>query len=117
MLKTATCINLDYLRLMADNDEEMIQTMLAMLLDELPTELGKIRELSAVENWDELTRVSHKMKSTLAFVGNEAMSAANKELERITKYKTDLHQAPSLVATLDEHLPAVLNALSNEVAA
>ena len=27
----ADCINLDYLRLMADNDDEMIQTMLAML--------------------------------------------------------------------------------------
>jgi HPt (histidine-containing phosphotransfer) domain-containing protein len=114
MGKTANCINLDYLRLMADNDEEMIQTMLAMLLDELPSEMDKIRELAAAENWDELTRVSHKMKSTLAFVGNEAMSTANKELERITKYKTDLHLTASHVATLDEQLPSVLQALSNE---
>ncbi|MBK8567729.1 MAG: Hpt domain-containing protein [Saprospiraceae bacterium] len=117
MGKTAACINLDYLRLMADNDEEMIQTMLAMLLEELPSEMDKIRELAADKNWDELTRVSHKMKSTLAFVGNEAMSTANKELERVTKYKTDLHLAPSLVATLNEHLPSVLQALTNQAAA
>ncbi len=112
---TATCINLDYLRTMADHDEDMIQTMLAMLLEELPGEMDKIRKLAATEDWDELTRVSHKMKSTLAFVGNEAMNTANKELERITKYKTDLHQAPSLVFTLEEHLPQVLVALENEV--
>ena len=117
MGKTAACINLDYLRLMADNDEEMIQTMLAMLLEELPSEMDKIRELAADKNWDELTRVSHKMKSTLAFVGNEAMSTANKELERVTKYKTDLHLAPSLVATLNEQLPSVLQALTNQAAA
>ena len=108
---TATCINLDYLRLMADNDDEMIQTMLGMLLEELPEEMGKIQELFQAENWAELTRVSHKMKSTLAFVGNDAMTNANKELERITKYKTSLHLAPSLVAILDANLPQVMQAL------
>ena len=112
---TATCINLDYLRLMADNDDEMIQTMLGMLLEELPEEMGKIRELCQAENWDELTRVSHKMKSTLAFVGNDDMTNANKELERITKYKTDIQLAPSLVAILDAHLPQVMSALQKEV--
>ncbi|MBI1226119.1 MAG: hypothetical protein GC192_12865 [Bacteroidetes bacterium] len=112
---STTHINLDYLRLMADNDDEMIQTMLAMLLEELPEEMGKIQELCQAENWDELTRVSHKMKSTLAFVGNDDMTNANKELERITKYKTDIQLAPSLVDTLNANLPQVLEALKREV--
>jgi HPt (histidine-containing phosphotransfer) domain-containing protein len=111
------CINLDYLRLMADNDEDMVQTMLAMLLEELPSEMEKITAFCEAENWAELTRVSHKMKSTLAFVGNGAMADANKELERITKYGTDLHLAPSLVATLEQHLPPVMSALERQVAA
>lgn len=110
-------INLDYLRLMADNDDEMIKTMLAMLLEELPTEMGKINELAAAENWDELTRVSHKMKSTLAFVGNDAMTNANKELERVTKYKTDFHSVPSLLAALNAPLPKVIQALETELSA
>ncbi len=112
---TTNSINLDYLRLMADNDAEMIQTMLAMLLEELPEEMGKINELCQAENWNELTRVSHKMKSTLAFVGNDAMTNANKDLERITKYKTDIQLAPSLVASLNFHLPQVMEALEKEV--
>ena len=111
---TATFINLDYLRLMADNDDEMIQTMLGMLLEELPEEMGKIQELFQTKNWDELTRVSHKMKSTLAFVGNDSMTNANKELERITKYKTDLHLAASLVAIIYGQLPQVMQALEKE---
>lgn len=112
---TTSKINLEYLRLMADNDEEMIQTMLAMLLEELPEEMSKIRDLCQSEKWDELTRVSHKMKSTLAFVGHDAMIDANKELERVTKYKTDLHLAPSFVSILDLHLPQVMLALEKEV--
>ena len=114
-ITSASSINLDYLRLMADNDDEMIQTMLAMLLEELPEEIGKIRAMCEAGNWAELTRVSHKMKSTLAFVGNDEMTSANKELERITKYKTELKFAPSLVAVLDAHLPRVMNALQKEV--
>jgi HPt (histidine-containing phosphotransfer) domain-containing protein len=111
---TTACINLDYLRLMADNDEDMIQTMLDMLLVELPDEMGHIRALYDVENWDELTRVSHKMKSTLAFVGNNAMTNANKELERTTKYKTDMHLIPNLVSVLEANLPPVMEALKKE---
>ncbi len=111
---TTNAINLEYLRLMADNDEDMIQTMLTMLLEELPEEMKKINELCQAENWDELTRVSHKMKSTLAFVGNDAMTDANKDLERVTKYKTDIQLAPSLVTTLNFHLPQVMGALEKE---
>ncbi len=111
---TINCINLDYLRLMADNDEEMVQTMLAMLLEELPEEMEKISALCETEDWDELTRVSHKMKSTLAFVGNDDMTNANKDLERVTKYKTDLQLAPCLVETLNAQLPAVIKALERE---
>jgi len=114
-MENAEIINLDYLRLMADNDDEMVQTMLAMLLEELPAEMAKLEELCALGNWDDLTRVSHKMKSTLAFVGNEAMTQANKELERLTKYKIDLHLAPGLVSSLLTQLPEVMVALEKEV--
>jgi HPt (histidine-containing phosphotransfer) domain-containing protein len=108
-------INLDYLRLMADNDDEMVQTMLAMLLEELPAEMAKLEALCGAENWEDLTKVSHKMKSTLAFVGNETMTQANKELERLTKYKIDLHLVTGLVSSLLAHLPAVMAALEKEV--
>jgi HPt (histidine-containing phosphotransfer) domain-containing protein len=100
---------------MADHDADMVQTMLTMLLEELPSEMGKISALCEAENWDELTGVSHKMKSTLAFVGNEAMTTANKELERITKYKQGLHLAPGLVATLEMHLPSVMQELQRKL--
>ena len=96
---------------MADNDDEMIQIMLTMLLEELPEEMSRIGALARDKNWDELTRVSHKMKSTLAFVGNEPMNNANKDLERITRYHTDLNLVPNLVSTLESHLPSVLLAL------
>ena len=53
-------INLDYMDMMSDGDESMKKTMLEMLLEELPQELAKMRELLGTANWKELSSVSHK---------------------------------------------------------
>jgi len=111
MRNTTTFINLDYLRLMADNDEEMIQTMLGMLVEELPEELEKINTFFQEKNWDELHKVSHKMKSTLAFVGNDDLTAANKEIERLAKEETGPERIGELIGVLHNLAPLVLEEL------
>ncbi len=106
-----TYLNLDYLRLMADDDEDTIQTMLGMLLEELPEEFEKIKTCYLEKNWSELHSVSHKMKSTLAFVGNEELTAANKEIERLAKEGTDLERIEELLAAMDDVMPLVMEEL------
>ncbi len=94
-------INLDYLDVMSDGDDDMKKTMLEMLLVEIPEELQKMRASTAAANWTELSAISHKMKSTLAFVGNKAMTEANKELELIAKNEENTQKAPALVEVLE----------------
>ena len=83
-------IDLSYLDLMADGDDDMKQTMIEMLLDEVPTEMEKMTDLHQSEDWKELREVSHKMKSTLSFIGNSAMTEANKTVENIAKSQEGL---------------------------
>ncbi len=109
-----TYTNLEYLRLMADGDEEMIQTMLGMLLEELPEEFGKIKTTFQEKDWEELKKVSHKMKSTLAFVGNEELTAANKEMERILKEESDFARIGDLIKNMDSVMPLVIQEI-NEI--
>jgi PAS domain S-box-containing protein len=78
-------INLDYLEMMADNDDEMKKTMLEMLAVEPLQEVRYMKELFASADWKQLAKVAHKMKSTLAFVGNEYLSDTNKSIEAIAK--------------------------------
>lgn len=108
---TSSSINLEYLRLMADNDEELVQTMLVMLLEELPDEFEKIKMLHQSGDWEELGQVSHKMKSTLAFVGNKEMINANKEIEYLAKNNLDVHRINRLIATLEQYFPIVVQEL------
>ncbi len=107
-------INLDYLELMADGDISMKKILLDMLLEELPTELQKMESFLQVQQWKELGDVSHKMKSTLAYVGNDAMTIANKTIETLCKSGEDLGDLPSLVVDLQNTFRKVLPELQAE---
>jgi len=107
-------INLDYMDMMSDGDDSMKKVMLEMLLEELPMELEKMNTLAADNNWAELGSVSHKMKSTLSFVGNEAMTNANKDIESICKDKEGLDRIPGLIAVITETAPKTITELKME---
>ena len=111
MTQTHQHINLDYLSLMSDGDRDMVQTMLEMLLVELPDELGQMKLLHRAGNWADLHRVSHKMKSTLAFVGNEELTAANRQIELSSKQLSDLDQISGLLLEMEALFPQIMEAL------
>lgn len=107
-------INLEYLELMSDGDADMKKVMLEMLLSELPEELEKMKTLLAESNWDELSSVSHKMKSTLAFVGNAEMTNANKDIELFAKSSVDQQKIAPLMEVLNELSPKIMAELKVE---
>jgi len=104
-------INLDYLDLMSDGDEDMKQTMIEMLLEEIPEEMDKMRTYNEEGNWKELREVSHKMKSTLSFIGNAEMTTANQQVEDIAKVGQGTEAIPALLAILFDIYPKALDEL------
>jgi len=77
-------INLDYLDLMSDGDDDMKKVMIEMLLEEVPMEVGKMNQVHEIGDWNELKEVSHKLKSTLAFLGNPTLTTANEEVDYLS---------------------------------
>jgi len=76
-------IDLSYLELMSDGDVQMKSILLDMLLTEPVGEFEKMQALTAQKNWDELKQVSHKMKSTLPYIGFEELSETNKRIDKM----------------------------------
>ena len=115
-VKTYNYINLDYMDMMSDGDDSMKKVMLEMLLEELPQEVMKMTDLLEQENWETLASVSHKMKSTLAFVGNDEMTSANKQVEQITKSDPDPSKdaISDLVNVLVKLYPMAISELKEE---
>ena len=108
-------INLEYMEMMAEGDDSMKMVMIEMLLEELPQEIEKMNALTAEGNWSELTAVSHKMKSTLAFVGNDKMTEANKQVEFHSKEEENTDTIPGLMAEMTQLYPEVIKELQQEV--
>jgi HPt (histidine-containing phosphotransfer) domain-containing protein len=111
----SSCVNLNYLRLMVGNDPATVRSILTSLVARLSIELDEVVALCEAEHWDELTLASHKLKSSLAFVGNEQMTAANDELERLAGSRSELHRAPGLVRDLAARLPSIVRAIEKEI--
>ncbi len=108
MRSSYASIDLSYLDLMSDGDVDMKKMMLEMLLDEIPQEISKMKQLLTASNWKDLRQVSHKMKSTLSFVGNDILTNANKEIEDISKSEIGTRRLPMLVKTMEQHYPETI---------
>lgn len=108
---TNSIINLSYLDLMADGDELLKQLMLEMLLDELPTEIEKMSIYFEAASWKELRGVSHRMKTTLSFIGNQELSDINAHIEYYVKHQIHLEELPNLIGKINALLPALMQAL------
>jgi len=110
-------INLEYMEMMSDGDDSMKKIMLEMLITELPEELQKMTACIPSSNWEEMCSVSHKMKSTLAFVGNDSMTTANREIESMTKDgDANVSAITTNMETLNNLCPNVLEELKKEMA-
>ena len=107
-------IDLAYMDMMSDGDDSMKQIMLGMLIEELPLEIQKMEQLLTTEDWDGLSAVSHKMKSTLAFVGNEEMTQADKTIEHLTKTIPSIDEVNNLISVLTRLSPSVMQELKEE---
>ena len=95
-------INTDYLELMTEGDIDTKKVILEMLFEELPSELSKMRDLNNSEDWENLWQVSHKMKSTLPFVGNQDMIDSNIQIEQSAKKAVELESITIMLDKLDE---------------
>lgn len=94
--------DLTYLRTMTDGDADMLQVMLDMLIAEIPEETEKMNTFATTQQWHDLFQVSHKMKTTLAFIGNKEMTELNKSIEDCTRKELDLETVPDMLERLTE---------------
>ena len=109
-------INLEYMEMMSDGDDSMKKIMLEMLITELPEELQKMTICVSASAWEEMCSVSHKMKSTLAFVGNDSMTAANREIESLSKSgDSNMTTISNHMDTLNNLCPSVVEELKKEM--
>jgi HPt (histidine-containing phosphotransfer) domain-containing protein len=100
--------DLKYLRQMTGESNEIMKEMIDMFLAQLTETSGELTSLYNNNNWLELSRLAHKMKSSALVMGAEQMAKGMIELEEWAK--ETVPQAGKCKAAIDGY-----NALSVEV--
>lgn len=109
-------INLEYLNAISGGDRETQLTILKMLCDDLENLCSKLGDFANQKAWKELAEVAHKLKSSLAFTGNDVLTSCNDELLENARLVIKLDTIPALIQKMEEQTPLVLHELKIELA-
>lgn len=97
-------INLDYLKEISGGDRMIISKTIEKFLETTPDILDQMDGHLNGDEYNDLGRAAHKLKSSVAFMGIEAIKDTILEIEGITKNKTDLERLPEHVAKVRQVL-------------
>ncbi|HYH13956.1 MAG TPA: PAS domain S-box protein, partial [Flavisolibacter sp.] len=80
------------------DDQEYLVEVLQLFLDTTPDALNAIREQVIYENWEEVYRIAHKLKSSLGILQMSKMLADITEIEMLAKETRELDRLPILIS-------------------
>ncbi len=110
-------IDFTYLDSLIDGDVETKQVILSTLLEEVPEEIEKIRTSLTNEHWNELHELSHKLKSTLAYIGNDTIFNENQNIMMAARNLDNLAAIPTWFENVENQWaliePELQDALEN----
>ena len=98
MSNTTKLTNLDYLKNMAGDSNEIIVEMIEMFIDQVPEYIDSMNEAIKNKNWDDLKLHVHSSKSSVAIVGMNILRADMQTFENAVKDGKRINEYPELLA-------------------
>lgn len=78
-------INLNYLQDISGGDEEFVRDLLETFVSNSPQDIKAITDALAIQQWDTVWKMGHKLKSSSKFMGAEYMAEAAAQIETYCK--------------------------------
>ncbi|MEO8583324.1 MAG: response regulator [Flavitalea sp.] len=89
--------DLAMVEMISGGDSTFIQKMLKLFLDTVPATLNDLRSSTKKADWLQVSKVAHKLKSTIDSMGIADISKDIRTIESNGKMNTDVNNIPSLV--------------------
>jgi len=96
-------VNLDQLKQLSAGDEETLNFYIKTITDACPTDLENLKKEACEENWEELTKTAHKLKSTIGYMGVELLKPIIKEIENNSARKEALDKIPKQIEDVTKY--------------
>ena len=89
--------NLEMVNTISGGDEEFVKTMVKLFLETMPLSIQQIKKELQGQNWEAVSKLAHKMKSTVDSMGIELLKEDIRMVEANAKKKENVDQIPAKV--------------------
>jgi len=94
--------DLSTIRDISGGDEEFVQTMVALFIETVPVNMKELNSSLHSQNWDMVSKMAHKLKSTLDSMGIHTIGQDIRSVEHTAKNKESLEKIPALVSRIND---------------
>jgi len=90
-------IDLEPLKQLSGNDDTTLKTYISLLLKNTPSELEKLEKDTENKDWEELSKIAHKLKGTVGYMGITKIQETIRTVENNSARKLQLEEIPQQV--------------------
>lgn len=104
-----------YLRTLAQEDNEVFIMLLETLIKETPSEISKLEDAQKATDWEAIKAASHKLKSTVNYMGLAETQAALKTIEDESYQKLNYSTLEERIRVIRKEVEAGLVECASEL--
>ncbi len=108
--------NLDGLRVISKGREDFVTKMIEMFCGQIPDALKQFNQASADGDLEQLSKLAHKLKSTIDHLAISPLQRTIREIEAVDEGNIPAPKLAEMIAEVNDVLNRVLAELSEEIA-
>jgi len=107
--------DLSMVQSVSGGDEGFIRKMVALFIETVPQNMTDLKNAMKQENWDQVGKTAHKLKSTIDSMGIKTIRQEIRTVEANAKTKEALQEIPGLVGMIDNVIEECIVQLKAEI--
>lgn len=110
-----TLYDLSMITEVSGGDEEFVKKMVALFIETVPVNLKELNSYLDAGNWEMVSKMAHKLKSTLDSMGIHSLNQDVRTVEHTAKKKEALENIPALVQRMNIIIGQCIKQLEAEI--
>ena len=115
MLPVNKLYDLSMVQSVSGGDEGFIKKMVALFIETVPQNMEELVKAVQTENWDQVGKTAHKLKSTVDSMGIKSIRQEIRTVEANAKAKTQIEEIPALVDKIGSVINECIGQLQTEI--
>ena len=107
--------DLGIIRSVSGGDPAFIKKMVLLFIETVPQNVKELVEATAAQNWEQVSKMAHKLKSTVDSMGIKSIHGDIRKVEAQAKSRESLEQLPQLVMQVEAVISLCIRQLRKEV--